>query len=384
MRLATFLLLFLATRLDGQVLGAVHRFHTVGEGVYVAEPRYTGGNSTIIVADDHVVVVDAQGSEAAARALIGEIGRLTNLPVRYVVTTHWHGDHHGGTAAFREAYPGVVVIAHPETVSGIGTEANREIHGVAGFLRGMLGPAEEDLASGTQDGVALSREQRAQLRAYVDEEAGFFDAVPPDFRYDLPDRTVEDELVLEDGGRRIEVRHPGPAHTAGDLLVYLPDEEILLAGDLVTVPYVVPRSGFPGSYASVLAELEVLGPRVIVPGHGRPGRHLELVQLMRAFMRHVYDVTEELTLEGADLESVYETLSDDPQMSFIRDQIDWEAEGGLRFLDFETLLRMTVERAYEEAGGRNGQEGDSPQPARPPNSRGARHPPSGHGRLSLR
>ena len=85
----------------------------VGPGVYRGDRRAghkAGSNAGFVVGDDGVLVVDAFFNQEAARALVGEIHRLTPKPIRYVVNTHYHADHTGGDQALRDA--GAIIIAH--------------------------------------------------------------------------------------------------------------------------------------------------------------------------------------------------------------------------------------------------------------------------------
>ena len=86
----------------------------------------------------------------------------------------------------------------------------------------------------------------------------------------LPTVAIEDRLTLQRGRRIIEIRHLGRGHTAGDLIVHLPAERIVVAGDLVVWP--VPLVGDPqshvGEWAATLEKLRALAPAILVPGHG--------------------------------------------------------------------------------------------------------------------
>jgi glyoxylase-like metal-dependent hydrolase (beta-lactamase superfamily II) len=89
-------------------------------GVYAfVEPHQStglvSGNALVVVGDDGVLVVDTGHFPSLARKMIDDIRRLTDRPVRYVVTTHWHPDHLFGNGAFREVYPHATFMAHAET-----------------------------------------------------------------------------------------------------------------------------------------------------------------------------------------------------------------------------------------------------------------------------
>src|SRR5262252_3220236 len=85
----------------------------VGPGVYAAidgPDHKAGSNAGFVIGDDGVLVIDAFFTTDAARALVGEIHRLTPKPIRYVVNTHYHADHTGGDQVLRDA--GAIIIAH--------------------------------------------------------------------------------------------------------------------------------------------------------------------------------------------------------------------------------------------------------------------------------
>ena len=86
----------------------------------------------------------------------------------------------------------------------------------------------------------------------------------------LPDITLTDRLTLKQGRRSIEILFLGRGHTSGDLVVHLPKERVVIAGDLVAwpVPYVGSPQSHPGDWSATLEKLIALKPRAIVPGHG--------------------------------------------------------------------------------------------------------------------
>jgi cyclase len=141
-----------------------------------------GGNSTIIVGKTGVIVVDAKQTEAGAKDLLAEIGKITPKPVTTVILTHSDGDHVNGLVA----YPaGVKVIAH---------ENNK-------------------------------KELQAALAA------GGRGAPPPDR---LPSQVVtknKEKLTID--GVKLELYHWAPAHTSGDLMVYLPAQKVVATGDII-------------------------------------------------------------------------------------------------------------------------------------------------------
>jgi len=100
----------------------------VADGVYAAisKPAYkVNCNAAIILFDDNVLVVDTHSKPSAARALIEQIKKLTDKPVRYVVNTHFHWDHYQGNQAYPSSWPGGV-----EIISSEATRLNIEQRGI--------------------------------------------------------------------------------------------------------------------------------------------------------------------------------------------------------------------------------------------------------------
>ena len=187
-------------------------------------------NAGFVVTEEGVLVIDALGSPADGARLLATIRRATPQPLRWLVLTHHHPDHHFGAVTLRRA--GARIIAHPDrrTLASEGGENNL----IADWVR-VVG---------------------------LDAMRGFEFADTPDRRV-----TGSDTLIL--GGRRVVIRHPGPAHSAGDLTVWLPAERVLFAGDLLVedgVSMVV--DGDSRVLLGALAAIDSLRPRTIVPGHG--------------------------------------------------------------------------------------------------------------------
>src|SRR4051812_27605970 len=166
----------------------------VADGVYayLGPPGVTplvSGNSVVIVGDDGVVVVDTGQLPSIARREIEEIRKLTDRPVRYVVTTHWHPDHWVGNGEFRRAYPGAIFVATPNTRAlanskarpFVSTEYTRTtITAVRGMLDKAAGPGGTAMPAIRRAYLALGI---AQLDEYGGELAGA-QLVPPSATFD--------------------------------------------------------------------------------------------------------------------------------------------------------------------------------------------------------
>jgi glyoxylase-like metal-dependent hydrolase (beta-lactamase superfamily II) len=198
---------------------SVHRLvRRIGEDVYTYEfARPEDPVTTVsmfVVTDDGVLVADGQGNVEETELLLAEIARVTDRPVTHLVVASDHGDHSGGNLAFPES---VEVYAHPF--------------------------AAEALAPATPGDPAL-----------------------------LPDHLVagREQLVL--GGRRIEILFLGRGHTAGDLVVHLPEERLLFMSEAFldrVFPLMV--TAYPSEWVETLGLAEAMDVDTYVAGHGVRG-----------------------------------------------------------------------------------------------------------------
>ena len=249
----------------------------LAEGVYVARrtepPGLTvNGNSVFIVNEEDVVVVDATLTPGTAREGLAALRRLTDKPVRYVVNTHWHDDHVLGNQAYREAFPGAEFVAHAATREYLPAAGltNRKMamseRGYPGFIAALKRRLERNESV---FGGPLDEEERATLASDL-RIAERYMAENPSAAVVLPTVTLRDRLTLHRGSRVIDILHLGRGHTSGDIVVHLPAEGVLIAGDLVIhpVPYVGNPQSHPGEWGETLERLLALKHDVIVPGHG--------------------------------------------------------------------------------------------------------------------
>lgn len=204
-------------------------------------------NAGFVVTGDGVVVIDALASPRQGEQLVRTIRRVTGRPIVWLVLTHHHPDHHFGAIALRKA--GARVIAHPD---------------------------KRTLASeGGEDALIADWVRVVGL----DAMRGFEFA-------DTPDRPVTTADTLRLGGRTIVIARPGAGHSAGDLVVWLPRERVLFAGDVLVedgVSMVV--DGNSTELLGVLDTLSAMQPRVVVPGHGAiPARPADLIRRTRNYL----------------------------------------------------------------------------------------------------
>jgi cyclase len=197
----------------------------LGNRTYMLERA--GGNITVAVGDNGVIMVDGQFAPLHDK-IKSAVAAVSKEPIRYLVNTHYHGDHTGGNEGFGQ--DGAVVTAH-ENVA-------------------------KRLSAGTTNGLTGAK-------------------TPPAPQGAIPTRTYATEMTLQVGGREAALKHFANAHTDGDTYVYFPDANVLATGDIVTLGTRYPNIDFAngGNIKGMIAATDAFltlanNDTKVVPGHG--------------------------------------------------------------------------------------------------------------------
>jgi glyoxylase-like metal-dependent hydrolase (beta-lactamase superfamily II) len=214
---------------------------------YISE-NDASANSTFLVSDRGILVVDTGLNAQKGGKLVAEIRKISSAPVRWIVNTHYHPDHRGGN--------------------------------------GVVGP----------DAVIIST-------AYTREQAG--SAAPG---YTLNETLGADGLTLFVGGHQVRIYHPGPAHTMGDAVVYFPDQHAIATGDLfLTNSCPAMDRGDMENWIRALDHMLELPVEHIVPGHFELATKAEL-QSFRNYLAALRDQVARMHEEGKTLDQVEKAL----------------------------------------------------------------------------
>ena len=255
-------------------------------------------NVGAVIGPDAVLAIDARATPTAAREWLDALRGLTDLPVRYLVLTHYHAVRVLGAPAFGAAW----VIAHD------------------GTRRWILERGEADFES----------ETRRFPRLFKDVES------IPGLTY--PNVAFADKLTLLLGDREVQFLHLGRGHTQGDAAVWLPDERVLFAGDLVearAAPYM--GDAFIQEWSTTtLDRVEALGARAIVPGRG-PSAGGEAIAETREYLHTLWET----------VRAGHETLKE----AFDAARAALEHRFGDWWI-FEHCLPFNVARAWDEKDGK--------------------------------
>ncbi|MFN7984674.1 MAG: MBL fold metallo-hydrolase [Vicinamibacterales bacterium] len=198
----------------------------------------------LIIGDNSVMVIDALAAPMHAKAFVDAIRRVTDKPFRHLINTHHHSDHVNGNQYF----PGAEIVGHPYCRD----EVVKMVPGPAKWAR------RDGWADGTEDRVILP-----------------------------PTTTFDGTMTYYYGKTEVRLMPMLPAHTWGDLVVYLPQHRILFAGD-VAFFYVAPfcQNASPSRWIEWCQTIERMEASTIVPGHGPIGGKEQLAE-MRGYLERL-------------------------------------------------------------------------------------------------
>jgi glyoxylase-like metal-dependent hydrolase (beta-lactamase superfamily II) len=231
----------------------------IHEGVYYVVGG-AGSDTGFIVGKDGVIVVDAKMTAPSARDMLAEIAKITPKPVTTVILTHSDGDH---------------------------------VNGLAGFPTGLTIIAQEN------------------CKKEMEESASSKNPAPPDH---MPTKTVGNKESLVINGVKMTLLHYAPAHTSGDLMVYLPELKIVFTGDIIATSQTytlihLQKHGSSEGWIETVKGLLKLDADAYVPGHGDLQTKAEVEQRLKN-VESRRDAIMKLMAQGKSLEQAKASLGE--------------------------------------------------------------------------
>lgn len=284
-------------------------FNEVREGVWMAyrpDPYRTPvfGNVTIIITQQDVVVVDAGSSPRAARAIIDKIRALTELPVSTLINTHGHEDHVLGNQVFAEAYPELQIISRTGTREYLDSgRVQARVRGFAGAMADAQVAGEMEIARVTRRGLNGDDQVALNLRRYYEQDIYAVRNEYRGVRITPPRRVFEGRMVLERPGRTIELLDLGFGKSGSDVVVLLPEERLVIAGDIVTHPVPYGFSRLQTEWLKSLERLHELDYDDVIPGHGEELVDKEYVGKVIRLAEFEIDAVRDTIRSGRDADS---------------------------------------------------------------------------------
>lgn len=262
----------------------------VAENIYVLFGA--GGNIGLAVGDDAAYLIDDQYAPLSDK-IKAAIGKVTDKPLKFLVNTHWHGDHTGGNANFARA--GTTLIAHENVRKRLGSPSERN---------GRVREASPEVA--------------------------------------LPEITFTEDLTLHLGqGQSMHVMHVNDAHTDGDSYIYFPEANVIHMGDNFAnggFPFIDLNSGgeIEGFIKNLNMALFIVDENTkIIPGHG-PVTNRETLKEYRDMLETLRDRVKAAQSSGKSLEEALD-------MGLSK---EWDADFGTGFINSERII-TSIYRSLE-------------------------------------
>ena len=278
-------------------------FTEVGDGLY-AFTAEGDPNSGVIIGDDSVMIIEAQAAPRLAQKVIEHVRGVTDKPIKHVVLTHYHAVRVLGASAFN---------------------------------------ASEIIMSDAARAMVLERGQEDW-----DSE---FDRFPRLFQghesipgLTWPTQTFSKSMTIYLGKRRVDLMHVGRAHTAGDIVAFVPDQNVMFTGDIVEYKSACYcGDGHFADWPTTLEAIRAYDVDAIAPGRGDAlvGKQMvnEAIDLTNDFIRSTYDPIARIARGGGSLKDAWDAC---------RDACDDKFKD---YAIYEHCLPFNVARAYDEARG---------------------------------
>jgi len=256
-----------------------------------------GGTVTAVAGRDAVAVVDSFISPAAARKARKLIEEFSYKQIRYLVNTHYHYDHTFGNQVFADA----AIIAHPNCVRRV-----REQYAERAAELAAAGVRVKQLEKKFRETVEHDSAKAGELKAELDRERRIASQYKGMVLTPAP-AALTGSLTIELGNKSLQLLNFGPGHTDGDLVAYVPRDNLLIVGDLVfnySIPYIDVDAGADIlGWISVLEKLYEMcdADTRVVPGHGEVGTRQALSD-MRDYLRDLWKAVGAARTAGKTLE----------------------------------------------------------------------------------
>lgn len=278
-------------------------FTQVGEGLY-AFTAEGDPNTGVIIGDDSVMIVEAQATPRLARKVMECVRSVTDKPISHLVLTHYHAVRVLGASAY-----GAREIIMSDVAAAMVEERGKE---------------DWDSEFGRFPRLFQGHEEIPGLTR--------------------PTTTFSDRMTVYLGKRRVDIMHLGRAHTAGDAVIWVPDQEVMFTGDIVefhSACYC--GDGHFGDWPETLSQIAAYEPQAIAPGRGDalvgPEAVAEALESTADFVRSTYKPVERVVARGGTLKEAWDAVraACDPKFS--------------DYAIYEHCLPFNVARAYDEARG---------------------------------
>ena len=284
--------------------GKAFTFHQVRDSIYLAVA--TGNisapsNCPVVINDEDVLIADSNISPGAAWALREELKEVTDKPIRQVVLTHFHFDHAHGSQIYG---PEVDIIGHEFTHEMIASGESIKGRTYTTMMAGLpdeLEGLKRQIREASDEAARADLERQLGIRQNFSDASASVTPVPPK-------TTLSDRMTSYHGGREFRFMYLGRGHTGGDLLVHIPEEGVLITGDLLLqgLPYM--GDGNFRDWPGTLEKIKELDFEVVLPGHGLPFSDRSRIDTLQRYMEDFGSQVTALFAKGVPVGEAAETI----------------------------------------------------------------------------
>lgn len=264
------------------------------DGVYAAISKPGQGawsNAGIVDLGDGILVFDSFTTPSAGYELRRQAEDITGKKVKYLINSHYHGDHVFGNQAFMDT----TIISTPTTKkwceekNEIGDLEEEKIE-MEKYLNNLRNQIE------VNQNIII----KASLTNQLNEMSKVLDDLPH-MKLVLPSVIFEEKMIIEGSKRKVELYCLGGGHTPSDTFMYLPEEKIAFMGDLITERLHLPIYN-PDEFSSILQKVRQMDIETFVPGHGNVGGN-ELLNTLAGYLSFLIEKSKEALKNMQTLES---------------------------------------------------------------------------------
>lgn len=251
-------------------------YYSVGNpGIPGKDNEGNTSNAGFVVTSDGVAVFDALGTPSLGWALLLEIRKVTDKPVRYVVASHYHADHIYGLQAFKDHSTALIIAQE------------------------RAGEYKENEETADEKADQRLDQRRGVLFPWVNDKTR---VVPPDI-------TFKERMTIALGDRRLTLLFAGPAHSSSDMMMMVEPDGVLFAGDIVQnsrIPFMNSDDVSTTHWLAALSEVEKLQPKLIIPGHGQPSTEVtKAIAFTRDYIQYVREAMTGAVQNWIDFNTAY-------------------------------------------------------------------------------
>jgi len=290
--------------------GYFQEIFPVADHVWVlAEPKFQVqpiGNVTVIEQSDGLVLVDSGGSPGAGRRVVEMVRSLSNKRVKAIFISEWHGDKPQGLSELLKVWPEARTIAtrqtqaHLSDVGTMNTPASPDAKRNAEFVK-----SQSAIAAHFED-LATKAKTDADRRGFAATGRMFRQySIDVDGALTLTTReSFSDHVSIPDRVAPVEAMFLGAANTDGDAIIWLPKQRVVVAGEVVILPFPYGFESYPSSWIRVLEKLSALNFKVLIPGHGLPQHGRGQIERILMALEDVRSQVDRLAGQGLSLDEV--------------------------------------------------------------------------------